>query len=217
MNRLSCLFMWLLAGLSSNASATENLCDAAAHQAALTKGVPSAVMKAIARVETGLRREGELQPWPWSLNVQGTAQTFAARSAAEVAIHDLLSHGIRNFDVGCFQINAYWHRHAMHDPRALLDPVANALFAADLLIDHFAETGDWTEAAGRYHSKTPDVAARYKNRFLAALEQVSNGPSRPLAKPMNSYPYFRNSGERGASGSLVPRLSTRASRPLIGG
>jgi len=47
----------------------------------------------------------------------------------------------------------------------MFDPVANATYAAGFLSDLRDETGDWSLAAGAYHSRTEEFATRYRAKF----------------------------------------------------
>ena len=47
----------------------------------------------------------------------------------------------------------------------MFDPDANAAYAARFLSELYAEFGDWSRAAGAYHSRTPKFANRYRGRF----------------------------------------------------
>jgi hypothetical protein len=100
----------------------------------------------------------------------------------------------------------------------MMDPEQNALYAAQLVKDHMAQTGDWIAAAGAYHSATPDVAERYLNRFVAIYEGVSNGSAEEVGlldkKPSkNRFPLLQG-GEPHSAGSIVPRFAS--SGPLFG-
>jgi soluble lytic murein transglycosylase-like protein len=47
----------------------------------------------------------------------------------------------------------------------MFDPDANAAYAARFLSELHAELGDWSRAAGAYHSRTPSFAWKYRARF----------------------------------------------------
>ncbi|MCC6000755.1 MAG: hypothetical protein JJU19_07810, partial [Pararhodobacter sp.] len=82
--------------------------------------------------------------------------------------------------LGCFQINWRWHGQHFDRPEALLDPLVSARYAARFLAGLYAETGDWTLAAGAYHSRTPHLAQRYRDRFArlrAALADDAGAPA----------------------------------------
>lgn len=191
------------------------LCEQAAQVAARSEGVPLDVMRALTLTETGHSRDGALRPWPWAINHAGKGQWFQTEAEAIAYAMSTLSQGARNFDVGCFQLNHRWHADGFVSLQAMFDPVENALYAARFLRDKYDQTGDWTAAAGAYHSLTPEFATRYSTRFaqlragldgpqMAQLEQVAQ-----MVVRENTFPLLR--GGRGTAGSLVPAggLATR--------
>ena len=68
--------------------------------------------------------------------------------------------GRRSFDVGCFQINYHWHGHNFPSLEAMFDPDTGADYAARFLQSLYAERGNWSAAAGAYHSQTPVARQR---------------------------------------------------------
>lgn len=188
-------------------------CDEAAAEASVQSGVPLAVLMALSRTESGRLREGQLQPWPWTVNVEGTGIWFASEAEARAHIRRILDEGRRSIDIGCFQINHRWHADRFASLDAMIAPVENARYAAHFLSELYARTQDWTEAAGLYHSGTPELAARYRARFTQIYAQLDAGASQIAEAPRrNDFPLLRVGGER-ALASLTP-ISVRL-RPLI--
>jgi hypothetical protein len=199
-----------------------NLCRDAALAASAHTGVPADVLLAISLTETGRRVQGELRPWPWAINHAGTGAWYATEVEAVAAIDALTAQGLRNFDVGCFQLNHRWHAGAFTSAADMIDPVRNADYAARFLLDHYRDTQDWGLAAAAYHSATPEYASQYQARFEAILANLSptalqdgniavadaDIPARP-----NAYPLLV-AGQTGTAGSLVPM--GQSARPLFG-
>lgn len=191
------------------------LCEEAAQIASRRESVPLDVLRALTLTETGHRREGALRPWPWAINHAGEGHWFQTEAEAIAYASTTLSQGARNFDVGCFQLNHRWHAEGFSSLQAMFDPVENALYAARFLREKYAQTGDWTEAAGAYHSLTPEFATRYSTRFAqlrAGLDDPQMAPVADVARVAlreNNFPLLR--GGRGIAGSLVPAggLATR--------
>ncbi|MCE6952368.1 transglycosylase SLT domain-containing protein [Cereibacter sphaeroides] len=201
---------------SAGSSARDaGLCEDAAALAARETGVPRDVLMAITLTETGRSLEdGKLKPWPWAVNVAGEGHWFPSRAEAEQFVEATIQSGRSNFDVGCFQLNHRWHAGAFASTREMFDPRANAVYAARYLKDLQARSGDWSMAAGAYHSATPDLAARYRDRFdrlYAGLPETA--APEPGAIRVNGYPLLRAGGV-GAVGSLVPLDG--APTPLFG-
>ena len=198
----------------ARAASDSELCDRAARYASERTGVPLDVLRAITRTETGREANGNaLTPWPWTVNMEGVGKWFDTR--ADALRFAELSHerGARSFDVGCFQINYRWHGNAFGSIDEMFDPKANALYAARFLLRLHARTGDWSKAAGAYHSGTQVYAARYRKRFdtiRGALGPAVSAPAalaRTAALRHNAFPLLAAGGvgTPGRLGSLVPR------------
>ncbi|SOH95103.1 Transglycosylase SLT domain-containing protein [Monaibacterium marinum] len=190
--------------LAGPVHADATLCDVAANHAARDQHIPIDVMRAITLTETGRPRDGELRPWPWTVNLEGAGHWFDTRQQAQSFAEDALSQGQTSFDVGCFQLNWRWHGDAFDSVAAMFDPTANAEYAAKYLNEHFETFGDWSRAAGRYHSGTPEFSERYIARFD---EIRGNLPDAGLEPAQNTASVFYLTR---ATGPLL----TRAAGPL---
>ncbi|GGH39439.1 Transglycosylase SLT domain-containing protein [Cribrihabitans marinus] len=140
-------------------------CDRAAIRAAGRHGIPDDVMLSITRVETGRSAGGEVRPWPWTVNMEGKGHWFETEQAAQAFVFARFKAGARSFDIGCFQINYRWHGSGFRSIEEMFDPERNADYAAVFLRELHAEFGDWTRAAGAYHSRTERHAAVYERKF----------------------------------------------------
>lgn len=152
------------------------ICDASARVGAESGAAPLPVLRALTRTETGRRLEGALRPWPWTVNMEGAGFWFDTRAEALAFVKTRHAEGARSFDVGCFQINYRWHGEAFESIEAMFDPIENARYAADFLGRLKAEGGDWRAAVGRYHSRTPKYANKYKARFDRMLSGLGPAP-----------------------------------------
>lgn len=170
------------------------LCVAEGLAAAAAEGVPADLLLAIGRVESG-RMVGRIRaPWPWTLNVAGRGYFFATRAAAEAKLAGLIAAGTDSIDVGCFQVNLRHHGEAFVSAAAMLDPRANARYAARFLRRLASESGTWEAASGLYHSRTPSRAGPYAARVArergllvpAALPAADAPGVRPAAEPMRA-------------------------------
>jgi len=185
------------------------ICDAAAQLASRQTGVPLDVLQAITRTETGRKRNGRFEPWPWTVNMEGKGVWFTTLDEARAYVFRNFKRGARSFDVGCFQINYKWHHQGFSSIDEMFDPEANALYAARFLRRLYDEHGNWIDAAGSYHSRTPKYANRYKAVFERHRRAAPEGapvlasaePS--LAPRVNTYPLLQ-AGNGAQLGSLVP-------------
>ena len=222
------------AGQTNHRIQTARICDVAAVEASRIHGVPVEILRAIALTETGRRLDGKTRPWPWTVNMEGAGHWFGNRAEARAYVEREVARGARSYDIGCFQINARWHGHAFPSLEAMFDPRMNADYAARFLSDLHAEFGDWSSAAGAYHSRTPSLARRYRarfDRFLSGLETlpetiVANMPeaTEPAAPTEavgasrtreNRFPLLLAQGQTLSPGSLVRLSRTAGPSPLL--
>lgn len=171
------------------AEAGHTLCREAGLAAAQRHGVPPALMLAIGEVESARGGKGA---WPWTLNVAGAGAWFDTRRDALAAARAALARGIRSIDLGCFQVNRRWHGAAFDGLDEMLDPHANADYAARFLADLKAEAGDWLTAAGWYHSRTPKHARRYRALVAKAEGRLAKAGPRLAAAPRAALPRVRS-------------------------
>ncbi len=209
------------------------ICDAAALGASQSTGVPVSVLRAISLTETGRKSDGKFQPWPWTVNMEGKGVWFDTQQEARVYVDQHYQRGARSFDVGCFQLNYKWHGQAFSSIEEMFDPNANATYAANFLRELFVEKGNWVDAAGAYHSRTPKYANRYKKRFEQVLANLSpptavepdnldktvpQNPAAPILVRLNRFPLLQGGSTTSASlGSLMPASAGIEFQPLFGG
>lgn len=188
------------------------LCRDAAATAATETSVPYDVLIAVATVETGRNN----QPWPWTVNFGGQGHWYDSVADAARSVDQAVRDGATNIDLGCFQLNYRWHASAFSSAEDMLDPERNATYAAEYLMRHFANTGDWALAAAAYHSGTPEYAKAYQTKFEETYDSLASAPS-PVAKGAedryNGFPLLV-AGTAGLNGSLFS--SPSGGRPLIG-
>lgn len=164
----------LVCGASSSAA---SICESAAQQASAETGVPLDVMRTITRLETGRGKGAD--PWPWTVNHAGNGSWFQTEDDARSFVFSQVKRGESNLDIGCFQINYRWHADGFRSLDDMFNPTLNALYAARFLSQLYHEFGNWTDAAGAYHSRTPQFAELYKSKFsrlrssVALLEPVA--------------------------------------------
>jgi hypothetical protein len=187
----------LVAGWASLAQAgSTGICERAADAAAARHGVPSALMRAIALVETGRSQNGGRAPWPWAVNHRGLGSWFDDRDAALAHAGRLLADGDRLFDLGCFQINHHHHGDRFQDLAQMIDPATNADYAARFLKSLYGQSGSWRVAAGRYHSRRQGHAERYLARLVGEAPGLFAGPAQTAGAKRAGDP--RSQGARAA-------------------
>jgi hypothetical protein len=187
------------------------LCDSAARSAAEEWAVPTQVMLALTRVETGRKENGILAPWPWVLGLGGEGHWFESEAEAIVFAEQEMSSGTVNMDLGCFQLNLRWHAQGFPDLATMLDPMENARYAAEFLSEKYQDKGNWVDAVAAYHSSTPVYAEAYLGKMEAVLTDLAPdqpqawGEARDPAAITNNFPLLR-AGLTSGFGSLVPAV-----------
>ena len=170
-----------------------HLCRAAIAEAERGANLPRGLLQAIGRVESGRRdpETGHFAPWPWTINAEGEGKYFPTREAAIAHVRQLQARGVRIIDVGCMQVNLHHHPNAFASLEQAFDPLTNARYAARFLTELNGGRADWRQAAGHYHSQTPERAGPYREKVLAAWEQEA-----------------RNAGDSSAEAMALARLRT---------
>jgi hypothetical protein len=144
------------------------LCRKAIRDAEQAASVPTQLMAAIGRVESGRPDDnGVIHPWPWTINAEGEGHIFETKADAIAAVRALQAKGMRSIDVGCMQVNLMHHPNAFATLDQAFDPVTNATYAARFLTELHALTGDWAKATAFYHSATPDLGTDYARKVAA--------------------------------------------------
>lgn len=151
----------------------QSLCIPAILAAQERHQIPDNLLLAIGVQESGRRVNGELTIWPWTANYHGNGAFFRSKTALENWIRAKQSQGISSIDVGCMQVNQKWHASEFASLEHATDPATNADYAARFLRSLYRETGNWWEAAGRYHSSNTKFKEIYLNK-LSRNQQVAN-------------------------------------------
>ncbi len=190
-------------------------CEAAIEHAQTLAGLPSGLLAAVAQVESGRPdpRTGAVRPWPWTINVAGLGYFFANKAAAVSAVRALQRLGVQSIDVGCLQVNLMYHPAAFRSLEQAFDPPANARYAARFLDVLYDRSGDWTQAAGDYHSQTPALGAAYRRRVLARWRPPAGTQSfayRAFVSPQAVYGAFhQDAAYRAFASPAAYRVSKR--------
>lgn len=144
---------------------TQMDCIAAILAAQSRHQIPNNLLLAIGVQEAGRQVDGAITIWPWTGNYHGNGAFFRSKVALENWVRGKQAQGISSIDVGCMQVNQKWHAQEFASLEQATDPMANADYAARFLRKLYRETGDWWEAAGRYHSSSP----KFKEIYLTKL------------------------------------------------
>ena len=198
---------------------SNQLCRQAIMTAERAHGIPSHLLAAIARVESGRKDPnlGTFDPWPWTINVDGQGSFYDNKTQAVAAAMAMRPRATRSIDIGCMQISLTYHPDAFPDMGQGFDPASNADYGARFLVQLFERTGSWPKAVELYHSATPEIGQEYGRRVYAALPEEQK-----LAETTQLYP-LTNGWASGVNRSLlslplrqsVPRIIPQV--PVLGG
>lgn len=144
-------------------SARASQCGAAARAAEQAAGLPTGLLGSIGHVESG-----GASGLAWTVNDGRQGRHFANREDAEAYAASILSSGQQMIDLGCFQIDLFYHPDAFTDWQEAFDPAANAAAAAAILKELHDRTGSWDEAISLYHSADPSRGLPYMDKVLQA-------------------------------------------------
>jgi len=161
--------------LSDDSSA---LCARAAKQAERNWHLPRGLLVAIGLVESGRRSPGGSFPiiWPWTINAEGQGIYQPSKAAAVSMVRLLQLRGVRVIDVGCFQVDLFYHPHAFASLDEAFDPDANAHVAARILSLGRLSTTGWDGAIATYHSAVPLFGAVYLQKVRAVWPSIMAHP-----------------------------------------
>ncbi len=157
----------VLAGPAESAQTppeTWDLCTQRTAAAERARGMPTHLLTAVSKVESGRWHAdtGEVIAWPWTVTSGGEGRFLPDKQAAIAEVERLRARGVTNIDVGCMQINLHHHPEAFDGLEQAFDPDRNVAYAVQFLSDLRARWGSWTRAVGSYHSNTPALSGRYR-------------------------------------------------------
>src|SRR5262249_6127992 len=119
-----------------------------------SQAIPEGLLKAIGFTESGrVTADDRRVPWPWTVNAEGQGYYFETKKDAIAFVQDLQARGVSVIDVGCMQVDLYYHPNAFASLEAAFDPATNVAYAAKFLNELKSETGDWGVATQYYHSR----------------------------------------------------------------
>jgi soluble lytic murein transglycosylase-like protein len=150
-----------------------NLCEKEMTQAAHKYGVPLGILFAVGLTETGI--DGSLHAN--ALNLEGNTVYSLNKEQAIQRFNSARAAGLKLIDVGCMQLNWYFHGESFSSVADMLDPHRNVDYAARFLSELKNREGSWTLAVARYNAgKNNDPAQRrYVCRVMDRLVKSGFG------------------------------------------
>jgi Transglycosylase SLT domain len=162
--RINILLLGVSLGLFTSSEAfaekkkIEVNCEQYISSASQAQGVPIGILYAVALTETG--SDGKLSPY--AMNIEG--KSFLAKTQAEaiLAFQEARLEDKKLIDLGCMQINHFYHQSRFRSVHDMLDPKENVNYAAKLLKTLRKRHGSWTEAVAYYHAGPKNKIAQHR-------------------------------------------------------
>jgi hypothetical protein len=164
-------------------------CRGAVTQAERDWQIPTGLLAAIGAVESGRRASTGTFPviWPWTLTAEGRGFYLPSKAAAVGMARTLQLRGVRVIDVGCFQVDLFYHPNVFANLEEAFDPDANARAAARILsLGRLNSTG-WDAVIAAYHSASPLTGAVYLQRVHALWPGTRRSLSRGQTEALAAY------------------------------
>ncbi len=148
--------------------AEKKICSETISRHERAAGIPGQLLSAVALAESGRWDKADRAhfAWPWTVTAGGKGRFFTTKAKAIAQVRRLQRRGVRNIDVGCMQINLYYHKAAFATLEEAFDPDMNVAYAARLLRRLNDARRSWTMAVGLYHSSSRARHYRYRRKVL---------------------------------------------------
>ncbi len=140
-------------------------------RAAKKYDVPLGVLYAVGLTETG--QKGSLHPY--ALNIEGPSFFAANVQDAIQRFEEARKTGAKLIDIGCMQINHFYHGSHFRSVDEMFDPHLNVDYAAQFLRELKGREGSWTLAAARYHAGPNNDPAQKRYVCAVITNMVATG------------------------------------------
>lgn len=157
-----------------------NICEQELARAAKTYDIPLPILYAVGLTESGYG--GYLQPY--TLYIEGKDYIASNLEEALKLFHAARDRGVTLIDIGCMQVNWYWHKDEFNSLEDIFNPRLNVEQAARFLKRLKERHGTWTMAVARYNSGPKNAVGqhRYACRVMRNLVEAGVGQWTPTAK-----------------------------------
>lgn len=201
---------------ASDEMATSNLCSRHFAQYEKNFNIPDKLLQSISLVESGIGLgKGTVVPWPWAINAQGKGYYYKTKVEAINAARKFQQNGQRSIDVGCMQINLYYHPKAFQNLEEAFEPRTNIAYAASFLQNNYTRYNSWQKAVAAYHSETNSLGHPYAQKVLSVWRK-SPGTSYASTATFSQSPFSHQSSFRQPGVSyLSPQMKARRNSNLM--
>ena len=158
---------------TSDAATASGACEREIQSAAAKYGIPEGILYSVGLTETG--RKGSLSAF--AMNVEGKALFPASQQEALQSFQIAKQRGAKLIDIGCMQINHYFHGENFTSTEEMFDPKRNVEYAAKFLRNLHERHETWTMAVARYHAGPNNDPAQkqYVCRVISNLVATGYG------------------------------------------
>ena len=155
-------------------------CAAAIAFAERAKNIPVHLLQAISLTESGRWSDAHdaFIAWPWTVMAEGKGRYLPSMAAAIAEVEALQARGVTNIDVGCMQVNLYYHGRNFASLEDAFNPIHNVAYATTFLTDLRQKRSSWTRAVKEYHSTKPERQEIYRERVMRIWDALKKG--RPI-------------------------------------
>ena len=163
-----------------------NICEQELARASKKYDVPLAILYAVGLTESGYK--GSLQPY--TLYIEGKDYISSNLADALKLFHEAHDRGVKLIDIGCMQVNWYWHKDEFKSLEDIFNPRLNVEQAARFLKELRQRHGNWTMAVARYNAGPKNTVGqhRYVCRVMRNLVEAGVGSWTPTAKAFCDMP-----------------------------
>jgi soluble lytic murein transglycosylase-like protein len=168
---VAALFISSAAGAAEMKAEGTRACEREMARAAQLHGIPLGILYAVGLTETG--RRGALHPY--ALGAEGRTVFAKDTDDAIANFESMRRKGVKLIDLGCMQINHYYHGDKFVSVKAMFDPAANVDYAARFLKELKQREGSWTMAVARYNAGPNNRPARKRYVCHIVDHLVSSG------------------------------------------
>ncbi|MDW3203970.1 MAG: transglycosylase SLT domain-containing protein [Alphaproteobacteria bacterium] len=152
-------------------------CAAAIAYAERARNIPVHLLQAISLTESGRWSDAHdaFIAWPWTVMAEGKGRYLPSMAAAIAEVKELQARGITNIDVGCMQVNLYYHGDNFASLEDAFNPIHNVAYATTFLTHLRHKRNSWTRAVKEYHSTKPERQEIYRERVMRIWDALKKG------------------------------------------
>lgn len=151
--------------------APQGICERELARAAAKYQIPLQILYAVALTESGTGKG--LQPL--MLHIEGRDHLPPSLPEALAMFHAANDRGVKLIDIGCMQVNWYWHREEFRTLEEIFDPRLNVEQGARFLKELRQRHGSWTMAVARYNAGPANTVGQHRYVCRVMKNLVASG------------------------------------------